>query len=270
MTARSHVPPPQAPRTGRLAGLVFSLISVLLPPALGAAPQAGEKRIRREVVVLGSEPGHRRVILDRLADRGYLGVHLLELTPELRRHFGAPEDRGILVSRVAPDSPAAAAGVEVGDLIVSADGTPVRTTGQLVGRVGPRQAGERIELGIVRDRAALTVRATLARSERRQVEIGQFVWRGDGDGPLVVDLDPEALAGPGGDAEVLERVITIDPETINESVSRLLARLEARGEAPGALRLDGEQRRRLEERIAELEERLRELERRLHRRRGEE
>ena len=259
----------QAATPGTILG--FALLPVLLPAALSATPQPKERpsetrQIRREVVVLGAHPAERRVILDRLVNRGYLGVHLLELTPELRRHFGAAEDSGVLVSRVAPASPAAAAGLAVGDLIVSADGAPLRTASQLVGRVGLREAGDEIELGIVRDRSPLTLRATLEQTERRQVEIGQFVWHDDGDGPVVVDLDPEAIAGASLDTEAFERVIAIDPEAINESVSRLLARLEARGEAPGGLRLDGEQRLRLERRIAELEERLRELERQLQRR----
>ena len=45
---------------------------------------------------------------------GYLGVELVDLTPELREHFGAPRDVGVMVGRVEPGSPAARAGLEVG------------------------------------------------------------------------------------------------------------------------------------------------------------
>ena len=253
-----------------MAPLLASCLPLLLPAAAAAAPQAEKRQLHREVVVLGSQPEQRRMILENLAKRTYLGVHLIELTPELRRHFGAPEDSGVMVSRVTPVSPAAAAGVMVGDLIVSADGAPLRSTSQLVGRVGLRQAGDEIELGLVRDKDPITLRATLEKSERRQVELGQFLWRGEGDGPVVLGLGGEGLTGLTVDAGAFEGVIAIDPETINESVSRLLARLEARGETPGALRLDGEQRRRLEQRIEQLEERLRELERQLRQRRSDE
>jgi hypothetical protein len=221
-----------------------------------AAPQVEERQIHREVVVVGSQPAHRRMILEQLADRGYLGVQLLNLTPELRTHFGAPEESGILVSRVVPESPAAVAGVAVGDVITSADGEPLSATSQLVGRIGHRQEGDEVELGIVRDHLSLTLRATLTQSERRQVEVGQFVWRSTDEGPLVVDLGPESI----------ERVINVDPETINESVSQLLKRIEAQGGMPGRLRLEDEQREQLEKRIAELEERLHEMERQLHQR----
>lgn len=243
-----------APNLVRTIVPAVVLLTALLPQQVSAEPQTEKHQIRREIVVVGAEPAHRRMIIDRQADRGYLGVHLLNLTPELRRHFGAAEDSGVLVARIMEDSPAATAGVAVGDVITSVDGEPLGTISQLAGRVGQRQEGDEIELGIVRERSSMTLRATLEESERRQVEVGQFVWRTGDEGKFVVDLGPDSI----------ERVINVDPATINESVSRLLERLEGEGGLPGRLRLEGEQREQLEKRIAELEDRLREMERQLH------
>ena len=237
---------PETRTTGSAALTVLAAISLtLLAPEPGvAAPQQEDALIRREVVVVGSKPVHRRVILDRIADRGYLGVQLLTLTPELRRHLGAPEGSGVLVSRVVEDSPAAAAGITVGDVIIAAGGEPVSSPGQLVGRVGHHREGDEIELELVRDGAPLALRATLAQSARRQVELGQFVWRTSGDEePLVLDLG----------SETIERVIAVDPATINESVRGLLQRLEDQGRGPAPLELDDEQRR------AELQSRIQSL-----------
>ena len=236
------------------AALLASLLPALLATRLDAAPQEEEREVRREIVVVGAQPTHSRMIVERLADRGYLGVQLLNLTPELQRHFGADPDRGVLVSRIAADGPAVAAGVKVGDLITSVDGEPVGSMSQLIGRISRRGAGEEVELGIVRDRVASTLSATLEQSQRRQVEVGQFVWRTGEEGPFVVDLGPDSV----------ERVITVDPEIINESVSELMERLEAEGGLSARLRLEDEQRKQLEKRITELEQRLREMERRLH------
>lgn len=232
------------------------LAASLLPTALAAAPQSGPVQKRREVVVVGPHSSDHRVILAQTTSRAYLGVHLLGLTPELRLHFGAVADRGVLVSRVEPDSPAARAGIAVGDLITGVDGAPLATPAQLVGRILHREEGDEIELQIVRDGSDRALRATLAEAQRPQVELGQFVWRGEGDETLGVELDPT----------VFERVITVDPETINESVSKLLQGLEAEGGLPARLHLQVEQRQELEKRIAELERRLRELERQLHER----
>jgi membrane-associated protease RseP (regulator of RpoE activity) len=257
-----RAPHPYRPPIGAGAPLIVLtvLLPVLLPAGVDAAPQDEERHVRREVVVVGSQPVHRHMMLERIANRGYLGVQVLELTPELRRHFGAPEENGVLVSRVVPEGPAAAAGIEVGDVISAVDGEPLRTTGQVAARIGRRDEGEEVELEIWRDRSRLSTRVTLAESERRQVEVGQFVWQGGEDGPFVVDLDPEKI----------ERVIAVDPETINDSVKQLLQSLEAQGGFPGRLRLEGEQRRQLEKRIEELELRLREMERQLQRRHGSE
>ena len=49
--------------------------------------------------------------------RGRLGVMVLGLTPELREHFRAPSDRGVMIARVEPKSVAETAGLAVGDVL---------------------------------------------------------------------------------------------------------------------------------------------------------
>ena len=64
--------------------------------------------------------------------RGYLGVSLLELTPELRRHFGVADDLGVMISSVAEHSPAMEFGVKVGDIITAIDDKRIDSTSQVV------------------------------------------------------------------------------------------------------------------------------------------
>jgi serine protease Do len=66
----------------------------------------------------------------------------------LRRAVGLPEAEGLLIRRVAEDSPAARAGLASGDLIVAAAGQPVRTVDDLSGAL--QTAGEAIELSVLR------------------------------------------------------------------------------------------------------------------------
>lgn len=82
---------------------------------------------------------------------GYLGVMLSELTPELRRHFGVSEEAGVMVSRVLDDTPAARAGVEVGDIITAVNGEAVASAGELAARVRRHEAGETVALEVRRD-----------------------------------------------------------------------------------------------------------------------
>ncbi len=234
-----------------LLALLSAAVVLAAPPAASAWPDEGDQRIRREVVIVGSEEGRPR-ILESFVRRGFLGVQLIDLTPELRAHWSLPDDRGILVSKVVDGSPADLAGLRVGDFVTAVDGSAVRSSSQLAGRVGRKTQGDRVEIEVVRAGASLSLTAILTEHERPQLELGQFLWRGEGEQPGILHLDP--------DREV--EVITVDPESINDSVRQLMERLQASG-LPGRMRIEASERQELERRIEELEQRLRAMERRL-------
>jgi len=82
--------------------------------------------------------------------RPILGVELIEVTPELRRHLGTDREAGVLVGRVVADSAAEAAGIRVGDLILSIDGEEVRTAAALASAVRSR-AGTTAAVEVLRE-----------------------------------------------------------------------------------------------------------------------
>ncbi|HEX5137107.1 MAG TPA: DegQ family serine endoprotease [Planctomycetota bacterium] len=107
-----------------------------------------------------------RMIRDQLVAtghivRGYLGVVVQDLTPDLAASFGVKEQHGALVSEVAADSGAAKAGVREGDVIVAVDDRPVADTGELRNRVAMLAPGTKVDLTLVRDSAEQHVPATL-------------------------------------------------------------------------------------------------------------
>ena len=71
--------------------------------------------------------------------------------------------KGVIVESVVPGSPAAAAGVRTGDLIVSLDDSPVNDGAELLQILAKRQAGDVVKLGVARDRRDLSVKVTLKR-----------------------------------------------------------------------------------------------------------
>ena len=71
--------------------------------------------------------------------------------------------KGVIVESVVPGSPAAAAGVRVGDLIRRLDGTAVDDGGQLLQLLAKRQAGDKVKLEVLRDDEALDITVTLMR-----------------------------------------------------------------------------------------------------------
>lgn len=90
--------------------------------------------------------------------RGRIGVRVQNLTPELREYFEVPKDAGILISRVDPGRPGARAGLEVGDVLLEADGSLLRRTHDLVRVVARVPAGETIEFQVARRGEISTVR----------------------------------------------------------------------------------------------------------------
>ena len=89
--------------------------------------------------------------------RGRLGVGIQEVDDALAGTFGLDTPRGALVTSVEPDSPAAAAGLEAGDVILAFGKRPVETAGQLPSMVAASTPGKAVELEIWRDKASRRV-----------------------------------------------------------------------------------------------------------------
>lgn len=116
-------------------------------------------------VWLGAEESTtEKTVAPQRPTRGFLGVGLRELTPELQTHFGAPEGSGVLVASVSNDSPAASAGIQVGDVITAVDGLTVDSPRDLSREVRHRP-GDSVAIELYRDGKRRQVTAALA--ERR-------------------------------------------------------------------------------------------------------
>jgi serine protease Do len=89
--------------------------------------------------------------------RGRIGVQVQPMSAELREHFGAPADAGLLVSRVEPDRAAAKGDLRVGDVIVSAGGDEMKEVFDLTRVVGRVPQGEQLSLRVMRDRQEVTL-----------------------------------------------------------------------------------------------------------------
>ncbi len=88
--------------------------------------------------------------------RGWLGVLIQNVTRDLAESFGMDKPMGALISRVLPDSPAANAGLEVGDVIVEFNGKKVYTSSDLPPLVGRTRPGSSASLKIVRNGKTLS------------------------------------------------------------------------------------------------------------------
>lgn len=94
--------------------------------------------------------------------KGRLGVMVMSLTPELRKHLGAAEDRGVLVARVEPGTPAASAAMKVGDVIVTVHGQKVDGVSDVLSALSDLGNGQEVAVEVVRDGKPLTLHAELS------------------------------------------------------------------------------------------------------------
>ena len=83
--------------------------------------------------------------------RGWLGVGIQEITPDLAKAFKVKEQRGALVSDVNEQGPALKAGVQRGDVIVEFDGKDVQSVSELRNRVAATVVGSNVKLKVMRD-----------------------------------------------------------------------------------------------------------------------
>jgi serine protease Do len=83
--------------------------------------------------------------------RGYLGVQIQEVNKDLADAYGLPKPAGALVAKVLPDSPAAKAGVQEGDVITGFDGHEILRSSDLPQLVGRAKVGKKYPLALYRD-----------------------------------------------------------------------------------------------------------------------
>ena len=130
---------------GGSIGIGFSMASNVVSKVVGQLKEYGETR------------------------RGWLGVKIQDVTPEMAEALGLTAAEGALVSDV-PEGPARDAGIAAGDIITSFDGGEVKTTKDLVRRVADAPVGEAVRVTVLRDGKAQTLMVTLGRRELAEGE----------------------------------------------------------------------------------------------------
>lgn len=110
-----------------------------------------------------------------LGGRTYIGVSLMNISPELREHFGAPKDAGVMVESVQNDSPADKAGIKVGDIILSADGKDVKWSGDLRAALLDKKEGDSVRIEVLRGRSRQTLVTTVKeRDTPRMIQLDEL------------------------------------------------------------------------------------------------
>jgi serine protease Do len=188
--------------TGGSVGIGFSIPSNLVKDIIGQLKQYGAAR------------------------RGWVGVSIQQITPEIAQGMGLPSSAGALISGVDNNGPAAKAGLKNGDVVLAFDSKPILDNRALPRIVADTPAGKTVNVQVLRDGKKQNVRLTVAKlqdQEKRKPQAklaqapqpkskskvaqlglslaaldqdtrGQFKIPGEVRGVLVTDVDPDSAA----------------------------------------------------------------------------
>jgi len=98
--------------------------------------------------------------------RGLLGVTTQDLTPELVSAFNLKNKFGAAISRIESNSPAAKAGLEPGDIIVAANGRPIKNSHDIRNMIGLMQIGDKVTIEFYRGNEKKEVSAIIGKPEK--------------------------------------------------------------------------------------------------------
>ncbi|MDR3556016.1 MAG: DegQ family serine endoprotease [Syntrophobacteraceae bacterium] len=93
--------------------------------------------------------------------RGWLGIMIQNITPELAKSFGITATKGVIVADVVQEGPAAKAGMQRGDIIQNLEGKTVENSGELSRKIAALKPGTEVSLGVIRNGKPLTLKVTL-------------------------------------------------------------------------------------------------------------
>jgi serine protease Do len=125
--------------------------------------------------------------------RGWLGVVIQRVTPDLQEAMGLESTEGALVSRVDPQGPAHTAGVERGDVILRFDGKPIRSMEDLPRLVAAAPPGSTAELTVRRAGEDRTVKVELGKLDEGQQVAEAPGGPGGGEGPAAFGMRVQPL-----------------------------------------------------------------------------
>ena len=149
--------------------------------------------------------------------RGWLGVYVQKVTPEIASSFGLNEDEGALVSDLAPDSPAEKAGIIRGDVIVEYDGQKVNDVSDLTNMAAVTPPGTEVSVKVIQDGKTKNMKVKLEEFPDQEAQVKDEVRKSLGltvrqltpkivkrfnidhdEGVMITDVDQGSVAGDAG------------------------------------------------------------------------
>jgi serine protease Do len=131
--------------------------------------------------------------------RGWMGVGIQDLTPELAEYYKVKGETGVLVTQIFEGDPADKAGIKANDIITAVNGEPVTSSRELSRRIAALGVGQKAEITIMRDGREKTVTVETAKRQDEQTLASKETENDDKLGLSLQSLEPEMAARLGYD-----------------------------------------------------------------------
>ncbi len=221
--------------TGGSIGIGFSMASNVVSKVVDQLKQYGETR------------------------RGWLGVKIQDVTPDVAEAMGLAADKGALITDV-PDGPAKAAGLKAGDVITTFNGHEIKDVRDLTRTVADSPIGEEVPVIVLRDGKTQTVPVKLGRREEAEAQVVPAKQDKSGNPVEPKSLEVLGLTLQPMNAEMAQQM-NLPPDTQGLVVTHVDAASDAAGKgvAPGDIVVEAGQRpvarlKDLQDRISEAKE----------------
>ena len=142
-------------------GELIGMNTAIITGGGGGFGEAGNIGIGFAVPVNLAKSVMDQIIKTGKVSRGYIGVTLQSLTPELAPQFGVQDTHGAIVNNITPGGPGDKAGLKQGDVIVAIDGQKIADNSELTLAVTQHSPGQTVTLDVVRNGKSLKVPVTL-------------------------------------------------------------------------------------------------------------
>lgn len=184
-----------------------------------------------KVMMKHMAPGAHGMAMMKDDDRGWMGVGIEDLDPQLGEYFGVKDGAGVLVKSVTDDSPAAKAGLKAGDVITGIDGgalqAEVKDTGSLHEALAETKAGDTVKVEYLRKGKKQSAEVTLGEAPESEAP-SILMWHGQDGGmhelaaPKMMHRYMMAPDAPGAERHVqIIREMDGNDEELQEMRSQL-------------------------------------------------
>jgi serine protease Do len=149
--------------------------------------------------------------------RGWLGVSIQRVTPEIAESLGIDQSRGALVASVMENSPAAEAGIKTGDVIVEYNGDKITESDQLPLLVARTGVGKTVKVTVLRDKKEIPINVKIAELKEQEVvasapkqdklgltvqnitpQLAESLGLKRSNGVVITSVQPQSAAGDAG------------------------------------------------------------------------